>query len=123
LSTINSIEHIPHARRDACRGSRNSRSASRHGHSPIHSSKRENAFLESKRNPSLSPVMHQMRMSKLESLHGELKKLKPPKFDGEDKIGEYVEAWLLGMRKYSHGGFTFFTNILSCSYIKGVFKL
>ena len=31
---------------------------------------------------------------------GELRKIKPPTFDGENKNGEYVEDWLLGMRKY-----------------------
>jgi hypothetical protein len=33
-------------------------------------------------------------------LQGEFKKIKPPTFDGEHKKDEYVEAWLLGMRKY-----------------------
>jgi hypothetical protein len=33
-------------------------------------------------------------------LQGELRKLKPPYFDGEHRKGEEVEAWLLGMRKY-----------------------
>jgi hypothetical protein len=33
-------------------------------------------------------------------LQGELKRLKPPTFDGEHRKGEEVEAWLLGMRKY-----------------------
>jgi hypothetical protein len=59
----------------------------------------------------------------LESLQGELKKLKTPTFYGEDREGEYVESLLLDMRKYSHGGFTLFTNILSRSYVKGVLKL
>jgi hypothetical protein len=33
-------------------------------------------------------------------LQGELRKLKPPNFDGENKKGEEVEAWLLEIRKY-----------------------
>jgi hypothetical protein len=33
-------------------------------------------------------------------LQGELRKIKPPSFDGENKKGEDAEAWLLGMRKY-----------------------
>jgi hypothetical protein len=33
-------------------------------------------------------------------LQGELRRLKPPTFDGEHRKGEEVEAWLLGMRKY-----------------------
>jgi hypothetical protein len=36
----------------------------------------------------------------LDNLQGELRKLKPPNFDGENKKGEEVEAWLLGIRKY-----------------------
>jgi hypothetical protein len=35
-------------------------------------------------------------------LQGELRKIKPPSFDGENKKFEYVEAWLLEMRKYSN---------------------
>jgi len=30
----------------------------------------------------------------------ELKKFKPPAFDGETKESEYEEAWLLGMKKF-----------------------
>jgi hypothetical protein len=33
-------------------------------------------------------------------LQGELRKIKPPSFDGENRMGEDVESWLLGMRKY-----------------------
>jgi hypothetical protein len=33
-------------------------------------------------------------------LQGELRKIKPPTFDGDHKKGEYVEAWLFDMRKY-----------------------
>jgi hypothetical protein len=36
----------------------------------------------------------------LDELKGEMNKIKPPMFDGENKKEEYVEAWLLGMRKY-----------------------
>jgi hypothetical protein len=34
------------------------------------------------------------------SLQGALRNIKPPIFDGENKMGEDVEAWLLGIRKY-----------------------
>jgi hypothetical protein len=34
------------------------------------------------------------------SLQGKLRKIKTPSFDGENKKGEDVDAWLLGMRKY-----------------------
>jgi hypothetical protein len=33
-------------------------------------------------------------------LQGELRKIKPPTFYGENKMGEDVEDWLLGIRKY-----------------------
>ena len=51
-------------------------------------------------NPEVSPVRHQRIKYEKEELHGELKKIKPPTFDGEKKRGEDVESWLLGMRKY-----------------------
>jgi hypothetical protein len=51
-------------------------------------------------NPSISHVKHQRRRHGPDSLQGELRKIKPPSFDGENKKGEDVEAWLLGMRKY-----------------------
>jgi hypothetical protein len=35
-----------------------------------------------------------------DSLQGELRKIKAPSFDGENKKREYAEEWLLGMRKY-----------------------
>jgi hypothetical protein len=47
----------------------------------------------------VSPVRNQKRRLKSNILR-ELKKLKPPPFDGEHGKGEDVEAWLLGMRKY-----------------------
>jgi hypothetical protein len=48
----------------------------------------------------VSPVRHQRRRHELDILQGELRRLKPPTFDGEHRKGEDVEAWLLGMRKY-----------------------
>ena len=33
-------------------------------------------------------------------MKGELKKLKPPTFDGENRKGEEDEYWFLSMRKY-----------------------
>jgi hypothetical protein len=36
----------------------------------------------------------------LDNLQGELRKLKPPSFDGEREREYYVEAWLLGLRRY-----------------------
>jgi hypothetical protein len=39
-------------------------------------------------------------MLELYNLQGELKKLKPPSFDGENRKGEDHEAWFWDMRKY-----------------------
>ena len=36
----------------------------------------------------------------MDELKGEMKKIKPPTFDGEHKKDEDVETWMLGMRKY-----------------------
>jgi hypothetical protein len=36
----------------------------------------------------------------VDELKGEMNKIKPPTFYGENKKDEYVETWLLGMRKY-----------------------
>jgi hypothetical protein len=48
----------------------------------------------------VSPIKHQRRRYDQNSLQGELKKIKSPIFDRENKMGEYVESWLLGIRKY-----------------------
>jgi hypothetical protein len=38
--------------------------------------------------------------SGVDELKGEMNKIKPPTFDGEQKKDEDVETWLLGMRRY-----------------------
>jgi hypothetical protein len=48
----------------------------------------------------VSLVRHQRRIPKLDSLQGDLRKLKPPILDGDHRKGEDVEAWLLDVRKY-----------------------
>ena len=35
-----------------------------------------------------------------EEISGELKKIKPPTFNGETEKGEDVESWMSGMKKY-----------------------
>jgi hypothetical protein len=82
--------HISHDRRDDHRGYRNSRSVSRHHHSPKHSIKISHA--ESENSPSMSHARDQRRISELNSLQGNIRKLKPPNFDGEHRKGEYLEA-------------------------------
>jgi hypothetical protein len=48
----------------------------------------------------VSHVRNQIRRYELDSLQGELRKLKPPSFDGEREREDDVEAWLLGIKKY-----------------------
>jgi hypothetical protein len=64
-----------------------------HHHSPRHSNKRAG------NNSSPSPVRRHKR-SGVDELWGEMKKIKPPTFDGEHKKDEDAETWLLGIRKY-----------------------
>jgi hypothetical protein len=48
----------------------------------------------------VSPVMRQHKRNEGDILQGELRKMKPPNFNGEHRKGEEVEAWLLEMNKY-----------------------
>jgi hypothetical protein len=48
----------------------------------------------------VSHVRHQRRKLGLDSLQGELRKIKPPSFDGEREREDDVEAWLLGLISY-----------------------
>jgi hypothetical protein len=48
----------------------------------------------------VSPFRHQRKRYEQNHLQGELRKIKPPTFDGENKMGEDAKAWLLGIRKY-----------------------
>jgi hypothetical protein len=48
----------------------------------------------------MSPVKHQRRKQEVDSLQGEMRKLKPPSFEGEIKREYDDEAWLLGLKRY-----------------------
>ena len=73
---------------------RKEKSASRHHDNPHrHSHKR------ACNNSSLSPVRRYKR-SGVDELRGEMNKINPHTFDGENKKDEDAETWLLGMRKY-----------------------
>lgn len=43
---------------------------------------------------------HNRKRKHKDEIQGDIKKIKPPTYDGEMKIGEKVEAWLLIMIKY-----------------------
>jgi hypothetical protein len=72
-----------------------------HGHhSPPYS---ERNFYTSKdlvSSPEVSPIRHQRRKQEIDSLQGELRKLKPPSF-GDEREREYdAKACFLGLRRY-----------------------
>ena len=55
---------------------------------------------ESRSIPERTSGKIRRRRHRRDELQGELKKIKPPIFKGDSEKGEYVEAWLLGLRKY-----------------------
>jgi hypothetical protein len=91
-----------HERRDDHGRDGYSRSDSRsHGHhSPPYSEGNFYASKDPTRSPEVSPVRHQRRKQEVDSLQGELRKLKPPSFDGEREREDDAEAWLLGLQRY-----------------------
>jgi hypothetical protein len=91
-----------HERRDNYKRDGHSRSASRthRHHSPPYSTRKFYASEDSISKSRSVSVRHQRRRHELDSLQGELRKLKPPSFDGEREREDDVEAWLLGIRKY-----------------------
>jgi hypothetical protein len=52
--------------------------------------------------PEVFPVRHQRRKQEVDSLQGDLKKLKPPSFEGEREREDYAKAWFLGLRRHFH---------------------
>ena len=73
---------------------RKERSVSRHHHhSPRNSNKRAGSS-------SIPSPIRRHKMSVVDTLRGEMNKIKPPTFDGEHKKDEDAKTWLLGMRKY-----------------------
>jgi hypothetical protein len=88
-------EGRPHARRDNYIGPKHSRSASRaqrHHYSPTCLSMIFYASKESRRNLEVSLVRHQRRIYEFDILEGELRNLKPPTFDDENKRGDGIET-------------------------------
>ena len=75
-------------------GSRRTRSVGRHRHhhSPGHYIRREDVHLRSESSSSVSPIKNQRRRPEADILQGELRKIKPPSFDGENRMGEDVES-------------------------------
>jgi hypothetical protein len=48
----------------------------------------------------VSHVRRQRRSHEVDILQGELRKIKQPNFNGEQRKGEEVKSWLLEMKKY-----------------------
>jgi hypothetical protein len=48
----------------------------------------------------VSLIRHQRRRQEVDNFQGELRKLKPPSFDGEKEREDDVEAWFLGLERY-----------------------
>jgi hypothetical protein len=91
-----------HKRRDDHGRAHYSRSASRaHGyHSPPYLEINFYASKDPISSPEVSPITHQRRKQEVDSLQGELRKLKTPSFDGEREKEVDVEAWFLGLEIY-----------------------
>lgn len=91
-----------HNRRDEHRGFRKSRSVSRnrchHSRGNLTRTKYMHSRLEII--PSMSPIKNYMMRHGSDNLQGKMRKIKPLSFDGDNRKGEYAEAWLLGMMKY-----------------------
>jgi hypothetical protein len=79
--------------------SRSARRIHRH-HSPPYSARKFYASEDSISSLHVSHIRHQRRRHELDSLKGELRKLKLPSFDGESEREDDVETWLLGLRRY-----------------------
>jgi hypothetical protein len=79
---------------DICEEKEISGSVRRHHlHYQKHSHRREHNI------SSPSPIRNHRRFG-VDDLKGEMNNIKTPTFYGEHKKDEYVETWLLGMRKY-----------------------
>ena len=91
-----------HERRDDYGRAGYSRSASiHHGHdSPPYLERNFNASDDPKSSAEMSLVKHQRRKQEVDSLKGDMRKLKPPSFDSEREREDDVKAWLLGLRRY-----------------------
>ena len=66
----------------------------------LYHSKRNNGYASSSTEISheRSLVRYKKRRSTRDELVGELRRTKPTTFDGEVNQGEYVDAWLLGLK-------------------------
>ena len=95
LKSLNIIQRS--AEKSHKRGYVSSRSSSR---KPYHSERKKGYVLSSiESSPEISLVIYKNRRFTWDEIVGELRRIKPPNFDGEVKQGEDVESWLLGLIK------------------------
>jgi hypothetical protein len=80
------------SRRDDHGNDRKSRNTRRHHNYPRKSTKRTHVSSRPGSRPSVSPFKRQRRRPEADILQGELRKIKPPIFNGEHKKGEEAEA-------------------------------
>jgi hypothetical protein len=61
----------------------------------------------------------------VDSLQGELRKFKPPSFDGEKEREDDVEAWFLGLRRYFqlHNYSSKLEDMISTYHLHGKFAM
>ena len=68
---------------------------------PYHSERKKGYVSSSiESSPERYPVRYKKRRFTRDELVGELRRIKPPTFDGEVKQGEDAESWLLGLRNF-----------------------
>jgi hypothetical protein len=81
-----------HRKRDDHGNDRQPRSMSRCHQSPKKPIRRTHGSSGLGSNPSVSPVRRQRRRHEAYILQGEIRKIKPPNFNGEHRKGEEVKA-------------------------------
>jgi len=81
-----------HSKRDDHGNDKQSRRMSRHHQYPRESTRRTHAFSGLGSNPRVSHVWRKRRRPEANLLQGELRKIKPPTFNGEHRKGEEVEV-------------------------------
>jgi hypothetical protein len=91
-----------HERRDDHGRVGYSKSASRANghHSPPYSEGNFYALKDPVSSPEVSLVRHQRRKQEVDSLQGDMRKLKTPSFEGEREREDDAKAWFLGLRRY-----------------------
>jgi hypothetical protein len=81
-----------HSKRDDHGNDRQSRRMSRRHHSSRKSTRRTHASSGLRSSPSVSHVRRKRRILDANILQGELRKIKPPDFNGEHMKGEEAES-------------------------------